>query len=410
MTPLLQRFIRRQLSICLLVFIAVQSDLYAADKIMIVILDGARYSETFGDPMRSYIPNMNALSDSGTIVDTFLNDSLTYTAGAIPALWCGSWTEVRDTLYAGVQTKYARKPTIFEYYRRQLDQPAEQCVYVLKYLPSLWLQSFTTEYGPEYWPYYHSEGRNDRDVATQTKWVMDTYHPKFLWIYLADVDGAGHSADWNRYLATIQRADSIVGVLWDALQADPFYKDATNLFVTNDHGRHDDAHGGFSGHGNGCDGCRHIQFLAVGPDIKMNFVSTKPRRIPDLTVTAGQLLGFTPERSSGEVMTEIFKPDRVDTRDKSNPSFILKQNYPNPFNPETQIGFRLSGPAQVRIDIYDISGKHIQTIVNARQTAGEHTFRWNGSDAFGRTVSSGVYVYRLQADDFIRQKKMLLIK
>ena len=60
------------------------------DKIMIIIFDGARYSETFGDPTHTYIPKMCELSNEGTIVDDFQNDYITYISRAIPALWCGA--------------------------------------------------------------------------------------------------------------------------------------------------------------------------------------------------------------------------------------------------------------------------------------------------------------------------------
>ena len=134
---------------------------------MIIIIDGARYSETFGDPEHTYIPKMYALSNEGTIIDDFQNDYITYTSRAIPALWCGAWTEVRDTFYAGYQTQYTIKPSIFEYYRKQKNIPLEECFYILKYIEGLWLPSFHPDYGPYYWPQFHSIGISDDDVAEQ---------------------------------------------------------------------------------------------------------------------------------------------------------------------------------------------------------------------------------------------------
>ena len=79
--------------------------------------------------------------------------------------------------------------------------------------------SFDVEYGPDYWPLYHSEGYTDPDVWQETQQVIATQSPGFLLMYLADVDHAGHSGDWDEYVAAITIADSIVGQLWDALQA-----------------------------------------------------------------------------------------------------------------------------------------------------------------------------------------------
>jgi hypothetical protein len=297
------------------------------DKVMIVIIDGARYSETFGDPSHQYIPEMYDLSLQGTICDSFYNDGFTYTSRAIPALWCGGWTEVRDTVYNGHSTSYSVMPSLFEYYRKQKNQPAEECYYVLKYIESLWLPSFDPDYGPEYWPGFHSVGNSDNDVAFQAEYIMDTYHPHFLWVYLADVDHAGHSGNWNEYTSAILNADQVVGELWNKIQSDTFYANTTTMIVTNDHGRHDPEHGGFSGHGCGCEGCRHIQFLAVGPDIKTNYISYQYRTTPDMAVTASYLLGINPEQATGHVMYEIFNSSSINKQHTEEPVISIINIY-----------------------------------------------------------------------------------
>ena len=392
------------------VLASLSSPSHASENMMIVIIDGARYSETFGDPTHQYIPRMAALADSGTMIDTFYNDSLTYTSRAIPALWCGTWTEVRDTTYAGSRTRYAVKPTIFEYYRKQKNMPAEQCFYVLKFVSSLWLPSFDPNYGPDYWPKFLSVGNTDEDVATQALQVMDTFQPHFMWVYLADVDHAGHSGDWQSYTLAIQKADSIVGALWQALQSDPFYRNSTTLFVTNDHGRHDDQHGGFSGHGDDCQGCRHIQFLAIGPEIKKQYVSTHYRRTPDMAVTAAYLLGIQATRASGDIMTEILRPTSVETKPITARDFALQANYPNPFNPSTRIHYSLSAPSDVNLAIYNLLGEKVKTLVNERQSAGLKEVAWNGRNNTGSTVDSGIYFYTLTVGNQSQTRKMLLVK
>ena len=374
---------------------------------MIIIIDGARYSETFGDPQFAYIPTMGNLAQQGSYLTQFYNDSITYTSRAIPALWCGSWTAVRDTFYNGSSTQYALKPTLFEYYRRQKSRPAEDCFYILKYISSLWLPSFHYNYGPATWPTFHSQGSSDKQVAYQTEWVMDNYHPKFLWVYLADVDGAGHSGIWSNYIGAIQIADSIVGALWNKIQSDPFYQDSTYLFVTNDHGRHDDQHGGFSGHGCGCEGCRHIMFLALGPDIKSNFSSNQYHRIPDLAVTASAILGLNPEYATGEVISEILMPTSIHKDPGNNipGKFSLHQNYPNPFNPNTTITFELTKPSKVNIKIYNIFGERVADLLSASLHSGSHSVRWDASH-----MASGVYLYRIQVGEYVETKKMVLMK
>ena len=74
------------------------------------------------------------------------------------------------------------------------------------------------------------------------------------------------------------------------------------------------------------------------------------------------------------------------------------------------IQYTLSGEVDVRLVIYNILGQEIRTLVNAAQASGVYTVAWNGQDAFGRQVSTGVYLYRLQAGQNIAVKKMVFTK
>jgi len=86
-------------------------------------------------------------------------------------------------------------------------------------------------------------------------------------------------------------------------------------------------------------------------------------------------------------------------------NFRLSQNYPNPFNPETNIRYSLSKKSEVSLAIYDIAGREVVRLVNGEQEAGNFEVSWNASNA-----SSGIYFYRLVAEDFIQTRKMLLLK
>ena len=378
----------------------------STDKMIIIIIDGARYTETLGDPSHSYTPEMWNLASQGTMVEQFKNDGYTYTSRAIPALWCGTWTDVRDTTYQNSSTRYAVEPTLFEYYRKQRNMPEEECVYVLIELESLWLPSFNSHYGPDFWPKFHSVGHSDSEVAEQAKIIIDELHPHLMWVYLADVDHAGHSGNWSEYTSAISNADAIVGDLWRYIQADPFYKDATTLFITNDHGRHDNQHGGFQGHGDNCNGCRHIEFLAVGPSIKENYVSQIARNTPDMAVTAAYLLGVEPEYATGNIMQEIFKPNGVEEEFKQ---ITNMDNYPNPFHSSTNIRFQLAKAGQVNMTIFDITGKEIYTIQNYMANQGENTLEWDATNKQGKQVPPGIYFYQLQSDGQEKVGKLLLL-
>ena len=90
--------------------------------------------------------------------------------------------------------------------------------------------------------------------------------------------------------------------------------------------------------------------------------------------------------------------------------FELNQNYPNPFNPTTEIGFSLPEPGHVKLEIFNIYGQKVRTLINKTIDAGVHSVGWNSLDDSGKKAASGVYMYRLNAGDYIDSKKMTLLK
>ncbi len=104
--------------------------------------------------------------------------------------------------------------------------------------------------------------------------------------------------------------------------------------------------------------------------------------------------------SDGEVDGSIAMPKR----------FSLSQNHPNPFNPITQINYSLAGESQVRIEVFNITGQRVKTLVDGHMEAGEHTIIWDSKDGNGDAVASGIYFYRIKTDQFTATKKMVLLK
>ncbi len=90
--------------------------------------------------------------------------------------------------------------------------------------------------------------------------------------------------------------------------------------------------------------------------------------------------------------------------------FALHHNYPNPFNPVTTICYDLPEKSNVTIVIYDILGRTVRQLVNSTQDAGYRSVIWDGTDSFGKSVSAGVYLYKIQTVEFSQVKKMILIK
>jgi hypothetical protein len=89
----------------------------------------------------------------------------------------------------------------------------------------------------------------------------------------------------------------------------------------------------------------------------------------------------------------------------------LNSNYPNPFNPETTISFTIANnQSDVSIEVFNIKGQKVRTLVSDKLEVGEHSVVWNGTDDNGRGVASGIYFYRMRAGDFTATRKMILMK
>ena len=101
----------------------------------------------------------------------------------------------------------------------------------------------------------------------------------------------------------------------------------------------------------------------------------------------------------------------VDNRSETFPQgFVLEQNFPNPFNPSTTLRYELPEDGLVNVTIYDMMGRQVSTLVSSHQTAGYKSIQWNATNDFGKPVSAGVYLYQIQAGEFVQTKKMVLLK
>jgi len=153
------------------------------------------------------------------------------------------------------------------------------------------------------------------------------------------------------------------------------------------------------------EGCSNYYFqqITVWPPVplikaEMNYFG---RGIPDESKFMGNI-DYTPwlnEWRAGKVVDDIVPL-----------VYQLNSNYPNPFNPNTHISFNLADPGYTTISIYNILGQKIGTLVNEYKPAGHYSVMWNGTNRSGKPVSSGIYFYRLESNEFTDTKKMLLLR
>ena len=128
------------------------------------------------------------------------------------------------------------------------------------------------------------------------------------------------------------------------------------------------------------------------------------------------IINFTSGLVSGSINEPVeFYIDQggsLDNRYQSSipNNFDLYDAYPNPFNPKTTLRYDLPQNSMVTITIYDMLGRAINTIVNEVQNAGNQSIIWDGTNSSGNRVSSGTYIYQIEAGDYHNIKQMVLLK
>ena len=139
----------------------------------------------------------------------------------------------------------------------------------------------------------------------------------------------------------------------------------------------------------------------------------------DITVEAGEYMNWVLTSEIGEEyildgVGETTVPSAERFLLKRKPvipiTFALHKNFPNPFNPITTLRYDLPSDALVTLSIYDMLGKEITQLVNTNQQAGFKSVQWDATDSMGKSVSAGVYLYQIQAGEFVQTKKMVLLK
>lgn len=274
-------------------------------KVVLFVIDGARYSETFGDTTHAYIPHLwNDLAPQGTLITNFRNSGVTKTVPGHASLLTGTWQSLLND-----GTERPDQPTVFEYFRQNQSIPMTK-TYIVSGKPKLAACSYSTHpsWGSAWGATADMTNSDDNTTYAELMSVMTTEQPRLVLAALPSVDTGGHSGVWSNYIAAIENVDSLVWDFWNFLETDPYYAGQTWMFITNDHGRHDDLNGGFQNHGDSCEGCQHIMFLVLGPNIRAGHTVTNTYNLRDICTTVGEILEFPATNSQGFVIGEIFEP------------------------------------------------------------------------------------------------------
>lgn len=279
---------------------------------IIVVLDGPRWSETWGDSTGKHIPNqMFKMKQMGTFFTDFRNSGKTLTNSGHTALLTGVHQSISN-----LGKELPKHPGLFHYLRKDLELPKDKVWLMtskgkLQMLDNTKNKTWWNTYLPSSYCGINAAGYgypNDNIMYPIFKEIILENNPVFTMINLIGIDAWAHQNNWERYISSIEELDKMVLDLWTSIQADPEMKDQTALYITNDHGRHLDGHkNGFVSHGCSCEGCRHISLLAIGPDFTPGKIVDKRYDQIDLTATIAKMFGINMPFAKGTPIQELLE-------------------------------------------------------------------------------------------------------
>ncbi len=286
---------------------------YQTEFVIVIVMDGARYSETWGDPSHANIPYLtDELAPTGVINTLFYNKGTTSTIPGHCAITTGRYQNIDN---GGAELP--EYPSIFQYWNSTYNaEPSKSWIIASKGKLEVLKDCLHPDWNGEHQPMADcgigsmgvgSGYRHDSLTFETAMSILSSDHPNLSIINFREPDYSGHLNSWNDYILGIRTIDEYIYQLLEFIESDPIYAGKTTVFVTNDHGRHlDTAASGFSSHGDDCDGCQHILFYAYGPDFKKNEIVAVQRDMIDIPATIAELLHFNMPTGKGNVMFELF--------------------------------------------------------------------------------------------------------
>jgi hypothetical protein len=286
---------------------------YITNNVIIIVIDGARYSETWGDSTFSNIPKMKLISDGGVFFSNFYNNGPIFTLSGHIAITTGFYQEIDN-----MGNEIPEFPSLFQYWNKEYSgiYPISRII-TSKDKLSVLSDCIDSSYNGFYRPLMDcgvngmgigSGYRHDSITLGRTLDVLAVEHPKLVLLSFREPDYSAHLENWQLYIEGIRNTDNYVSQIWEFLKRNRYYQGKTALFVTNDHGRHlDGVSNGFISHGDTCDGCKHISLLAIGPDFKRGESLKTDRELIDIPATIAEILKFSMPTGQGNIMNELFK-------------------------------------------------------------------------------------------------------
>lgn len=378
--------------------------------VVIVAIDGARYTETLGDPTLAWHPRIGlGLVPIGAVPAACRNLGVTVTNPGMAALATATWQPIAND---GAERPHA--PTVGECLRQTTGAPASASWIVAgKAKLSVLAHSDHPAYGAAYASATDVGHGSDEATFLAARTRLLENRPRLMIVNLGLTDVRGHLNDWTGYLGAIRTADSLVWELWTAIQADTGLAGRTTLFVTNDHGRHDDAHGGFQNHGDGCEGCRRVELVMVGPDTRAGHASSAQYDLRDIPRTAAHLLGVPMPFAEGRALDDLLL-EPTTPLDAPEPRAGLRAPIlaaaPNPAIGAVRLTLASAAGGERALEVFDVGGRRIAGLPMSPSGSDRWQCAWDGRDAEGRAVAPGLYLARVATPAGVAMARVSLMR
>jgi hypothetical protein len=276
---------------------------FKAENVFVIIGDEFRHDESFGDKTHQYVPHLwNDIIPKGSHCLTFYGNP-TFMVQVHLTILTGSWRDIRRL----EPKEYPKNPTFFEVFRAELDKPIESTYFITSKKEYTYLEfSEHEDYGEDYKPYleFTEKEKDDDELIEKLFARMEQQKPALVVVLLGGMKSFNKKrrADEElRYRTQLKQTDERIFKIWNKIQELPHYKDKTDLFFLNDHGdliTHEDCD----------DECkRYLITIAIGPDIKENYLSKKKWRQVNIFPTIGMIMGFECPVKKSKPMEDFFK-------------------------------------------------------------------------------------------------------
>jgi hypothetical protein len=296
-----------------------ESSSLASDTLytVLIVMDGARYSDTFGSPMN--IPSLMSITTSGAYNSSLYADNpATETIAGHDAMLTGRYEPISNTgsqnpSYPSFIQEWLYNVGIVSTSGIGFTDRAKMIFSKDKLL--CLGKSTTAGSWNDYLPYVNAGVNGDGTGGYRTDantfnifkvhCISGANPPQLSMVSFAEPDTYAHAVNYSGYISAIQQTDAYIGEIWNTIQSHPLMANKTMMIVTNDHGRQADPN--FDQHGGTTEPERHVMFVAIGPDIKSGYTTSTYRGLRDIPETIMYVLGMTKAYGDGNIMTEILK-------------------------------------------------------------------------------------------------------